>query len=67
MSPQTKHEKDPAVLERLREARNLQKQHDAAFAEAVRAAVANRRGYTVREIAEAAGISRERVYQITRR
>lgn len=66
MSAQTKQEKDPAVLERLREARNLQKQHAAAFAEAVRSAVANRRGYTVRELAEAAGISRERIYQIAR-
>jgi len=60
----TRAAKDPVLLERVREAQRLRHEHEAAFVEAVRHAVANRGGYTVREIAQAAGISRERAYQI---
>lgn len=56
------------MLDRLREAREARDrtrdQAEAAFAEQVREAMRDRDGYLVREIAEAAGLSRERVYQI---
>jgi DNA-binding phage protein len=59
--------KDPAVLDRLREAREARDRARDAFAEQVRAAMAQRNGYTVAEIAEVAELSRERVYQIAGR
>jgi DNA-binding phage protein len=68
---ETTRAKDPAILDRLRQARlerdQTRERSEAAFAEQVRAAMAQRNGYLVREIAEAAGLSRERVYQITGR
>lgn len=60
----TSQAKDPKVLEQLRCARQLRDEHEQAFIEAVRLAAQKRGGHTVQEIAEAAGISRERVYQI---
>ncbi len=60
----THAEKDPTMLDRLREASRLRAQHEEAFAEQVRAAMADRQGHMVKEIAEAAGVTRERVYQI---
>lgn len=55
---------DPLLLDQLREARRLRDEHEQAFTAAVREAMRDRRGNTVREIAEAAGLGRERVYQI---
>ena len=58
----------PTVLDRLRQARaerdRTREESDAAFVAQVREAMGQRNGYLVREIAEAAGLSRERVYQI---
>lgn len=56
------------MLDRLRQAREkrdrTREDVEAAFAEQVRQAMRDRQGHPVREIAEAAGLSRERVYQI---
>jgi DNA-binding phage protein len=52
------------MLEGLRQARQMRDQSEQAFADAVRGAVHDRGELTVREIAEAVGLSRERVYQI---
>jgi hypothetical protein len=57
----------PAMLERLQDARRPRQRHEAAFSEAVREAERDRGRYRLQEIAEAAGISRERVYRIARR
>ena len=53
-----------AVLERLHEARQAGDEHEPSFRQTARDAMADRDGLTVGEIAEAAGLSRERGYQI---
>jgi hypothetical protein len=53
-----------AVLDRLHEARQSRDEHELSFRQTARDAMADRDGLTVREIAEAAGRSRERVHQI---
>ena len=55
------------MLERLQDAPRLRRRHEAAFSEAGREAEREPGGYRLQEIAEAAGISRERVYRIARR
>lgn len=57
-------EKDTTMLDRLRAARDARDHSEQAFAEQVREAMRDRHGHTVRELAQAAGISRERAYQI---
>jgi hypothetical protein len=52
------------MLDRLRRARDARVEHEQAFAETVRAAMADRQGHAVTEIAQAAGITRVRAYQI---
>jgi hypothetical protein len=52
------------LLDRLRRAREARAEHEQAFAETVRAAMADRQGHPVSEIAQAAGITRVRAYQI---
>lgn len=55
---------DTMMLDRLREARKSRDDCEQAFREQVSEAMANRDGHTVSAIAAAAGLSRERVYQI---
>jgi hypothetical protein len=55
---------ESSTLKRLRDARRLRSEHEQAFRDQVRQAMADRGGHTVIEIAEAAGITRERAYQI---
>lgn len=56
--------KGPEVLSRLNDARVRREQGEAEFAAAVRAAMEQREGLTVGAIADAAGITRVRAYQI---
>ena len=58
--------RDTAMLDRLRQARAARAEHEQAFVDQVRTAMADRNGHPVREIAEASGLSRERLYQIAR-
>jgi hypothetical protein len=55
------------MLERLQDAPRLTHRHEAALSEGVREAEREPGGHRLQEIAEAAGISRERVYRIARR